>query len=178
MPNVNNPPALIAQETGAWCFAAAEQMVRAYYGLEARNQYQIARRIAAARAELDPQFQETWQLAQALDASMEQTENGGANLASQVVQLVRTQWGAFDHDATHGHFEANLTAEIVKREIDANRIFVLGAEIHYYVVYGYSDDGKTMLVRDPWPAGTGGMRATVSLATFNGWNGHTAILFG
>ncbi|WP_158218305.1 hypothetical protein [Roseateles puraquae] len=45
MKTVNHPPALIAQETTSWCFAAAEQMVRRYFKLEDDTQWQIAERL-------------------------------------------------------------------------------------------------------------------------------------
>ncbi|WP_454703381.1 hypothetical protein [Agrobacterium leguminum] len=44
----------------AWCFAAVEQMVPAYYGLPAATQYEIARRNTEALATVDPQVQERW----------------------------------------------------------------------------------------------------------------------
>lgn len=59
MPTVNNPPALVAQETPSWCFAAVEQMVRAYRELAAATQYAIARRNTAALATVDPEVQES-----------------------------------------------------------------------------------------------------------------------
>lgn len=61
MPTVNNPPVLVPQDTAAWCFAAVEQMVRAYRGLPAATQYDIARRNTAALATVDPQVQERWE---------------------------------------------------------------------------------------------------------------------
>ncbi len=177
--DVTHPPALVAQETGAWCFAAAEVMVRAYRNLPALSQYAIARRNTLSLAALDPSVQERWDLAQALDASVDppQQENGGANLASEVVQMVRTQWNAFDTATTGGRFIPNLTADLVRGEIDNDRIFVIGTAIHYYIVYGYSDDGNTMKLRDPWPAGKGGLTTTMTLQHFLALDGHVAIFF-
>ncbi|MDK4734785.1 hypothetical protein [Rhizobium sp. CNPSo 3490] len=177
MPTVTTPPALVAQETSSWCFAAAEVMVRSYRSLPAVLQYDIARRTTWALAELDPAVQERWELAEALDLSAGQREEGGANLLSQVVQLVRTQWNAFDNAATGGRFVQHLTAELVRTEIDNDRIFVVGTAIHYYVVYGYSDDGNVLDVRDPWPAGQGGLTPRIALAEFLGLPAHVTILF-
>ncbi|HEV7309256.1 papain-like cysteine protease family protein [Ensifer sp.] len=178
MTTVAHPPALVPQETGAWCFAAAEVMVRSYRGLTAYTQYQIARRITFALAELDPEVQEHLEFAQAMDQSTGQQESGGANLSSEVVQLIRSQWNAFDNAATGGQFaSADLTAVQVKAEIDNNRIFVIGNAYHYYVVYGYEDDGKTLLLRDPWPQGVGGMTARMSLANFLQIAGRVVIVF-
>ena len=178
--DVTNPPVLVAQETGAWCFAAAEVMVRAYRNLPPMSQYAIARRSTVSLAALDPAVGERWELAQALDASVDppQQENGGANLNSEVVQVVRTQWNAFDDAATGGHFPAtDLTADMVRGEIDADRIFVIGTAIHYYVVYGYANDGNVMKLRDPWPVGTGGFTTTMTLQHFLALQGHVTIFF-
>ncbi len=177
--DVANPPVLVAQETGAWCFAAAEVMVRAYRNLSAMSQYAIARRNTLSLAALDPNVQEEWALAQTLDASVTppQREDDGANLASQAVQMVRTQWNAFDMVSTGGRFVENLTADLVRGEIDHDRIFVIGTAIHYYVVYGYSDNGNTMKLLDPWPVGEGGLTGTKTLQSFLALDGHVTIFF-
>ncbi len=175
--DVANPPALVAQETPAWCFAAAEVMVRSYRHLEARSQYAIARRITESLAALDPDVKERWDLVVALDASAGRPEDGGANRNSDVVQLVRAQWNAFDNAATDGRFVQDLTPELVQGEIDHNRIFVVGTTIHYYVVYGYSDNGSTLRIRDPWPPGVGGTRISITLAEFEKIPNHVVIFF-
>jgi hypothetical protein len=175
--DVANPPALVAQETPAWCFAAAEVMVRSYRHLEAMPQYAIARRITASLAALDPEVQEVWQVALALDNSTGQHEDDGANRDSQVVELVRTQWNAFDTAETGGRFVQGLTPELVQGEIDHNRIFVVGTTIHYYVVYGYSNNGSTLRIRDPWPAGQGGLRTSITLEEFEKIPAHVVIFF-
>ncbi len=177
MPTVANPPALVAQETPSWCFAAAEVMVRNYRKLPPLSQYEIARRITRSLAALDPAVQEQWDLAEALDASTEQPENGGANMLSQVVQLVRTQWNAFDTAATGGRFAQNLTSEQVRTEIDSDRIFVIGTTIHYYVVYGYSKDGNVLDIHDPWPAGRGGLRTQITLEELRNLTANVVIFF-
>ncbi|WP_341487743.1 hypothetical protein [Pararhizobium sp. A13] len=175
---VKNPPALVAQATGAWCFAAAEVMVRSYRNLPAMSQYAIARRNLLSLAELDPAVQEQWETAQALDASATppRQENGGANMESAVVQLVRSEYNAFDNASTGGQF-MQLSAATVLAEIENNRIFVVGTSIHYYVVYGCNVDGTTLLVRDPWPAGQGGLATEISLAVLLNTVGHVAISF-
>ncbi|MFK3780329.1 hypothetical protein [Agrobacterium sp. NPDC089420] len=180
MPTVHNPPALIAQETPSWCFAAVEQMVRAYYGLGAATQYAIARRNTAALATVDPQVQERWELAQVLDQSAEIDEQDGANPDSNIVKLVFSQWNAFDHATTGGRFVDALTADIVRREIDHDRVFVIGTHIHYYLVYGYTENGKDLElhVLDPWPAGQGGTRTRIGLQEFLRTPAHTAVVFG
>jgi hypothetical protein len=182
MRTVTNPPTLVPQETGAWCFAAAEQMVRAYLGLEVRTQYEIARAFTAARAVVDPTLQEPWQMAVAMDESSNppQAENGGANDSSQVVQLVRAQWGVFDQDATDGTFIDALDEVTVREEIDHDRIVVVGNPIHYFVVFGYEGTGVgfELLVLDPWPAGQGGQRDSVKLSEYLRWEGRLAIRFG
>lgn len=179
MPTVTNIPALIPQRTPSWCFAAVEEMVRAYYGLGAATQYAIARRNTAALATVDPQVQERWELAQVLDQSTGVNENGGANQNSDVVKLVSSQWNSFDHEATGGQFVAALTAEIVKREIDNNRVFVIGTNIHYYLVYGYTEEGKDLQLHilDPWPAGQGGTKTRIGLQEFLAMPAHVAIVF-
>ncbi|CDN95007.1 hypothetical protein [Agrobacterium tumefaciens] len=179
MPTVTNLPALIAQGTPSWCFAAVEEMVRAYYGLPAATQYAIARRNTAALANADPQVQERWELAQVLDQSTGVDEMGGANQNSDVVKLVSSQWNSFDHETTGGQFVADLTAEIVRREIDNNRVFVIGTNIHYYLVYGYTDNGKDLElhIHDPWPAGRGGTKTRIGLQEFLRTPAHTAIIF-
>ncbi|MCZ7447921.1 hypothetical protein O8B93_10035 [Agrobacterium rhizogenes] len=179
MPTVNNPPALIAQETPSWCFAAVEQMVRAYRGLAAATQYAIARRNTAALATVDPQVQERWELAQILDQSGDVDEMGGANPHSEVVKLVSSQWNAFDHGTTGGQFVPALTVDIVRREIDNNRVFVIGTNIHYYLVYGYTEEGKGLQlhIRDPWPAGRGGTKTRIGLQEFLATPAHTAVIF-
>ncbi|PZP08744.1 hypothetical protein QYR00_22855 [Agrobacterium tumefaciens] len=180
MPTVNNPPALIAQATAAWCFAAVEQMVRAYYGLGPATQYEIARRNTAALATVDPQVQERWELAQVLDQSASINELGGANPNSNIVKLVSSQWNAFDHTTTGGHFVDGLTADIARREIDNNRVFVIGTHIHYYLVYGYTVNGKDLELHilDPWPAGQGGTRTRIGLREFLEMPARVAIIFG
>lgn len=179
MPTVTDVPALIAQRTPSWCFAAVEEMVRAYYGLAPATQYAIARRNTEALATVDPQVQDRWEMAQVLDQSAGINEMGGANQNSDVVKLVSSQWNAFDHATTGGQFVANLTAEIVKCEIDNNRVFVIGTNIHYYLVYGYTENGKDLElhVLDPWPAGQGGTRTRFGLQALLATPAHTAIIF-
>ncbi len=177
MPNVQNPPALVAQETPSWCFAAAEMMIRTYYGLPDLSQYDIARRITQNLAALDPEVQEKWEVALMMDQSLDVQEESGTNSDSRLVQLVRTQWNAFDHTATNGYFVPDLTAELVRKEIDNNRVFVVGNAIHYYVVYGYSHDGNLLDVRDPWPSGRGGSRTQIELKELVSQEGQVAILF-
>ena len=181
MPDVSHPPELVAQETGAWCFAAAEQMARAYYGLEERSQYEIARGFTSARAVIDSGLQMEWQTAVLLDSTAEppEREEGGTNLSSAVVQLVRSQYGVFDQDATGGTFVSNLTEELVRREIDADRILVIGNSIHYYVVIGYEGAGKSFVMRvlDPWPPGVGGQATTVGIGSYEEWSNRIAIKF-
>ncbi|MCZ7852630.1 MULTISPECIES: hypothetical protein [Agrobacterium] len=180
MPTVNNPPVLVPQDTPAWCFAAVEQMVRAYYGLPAATQYEIARRNTEALASVDPQVQERWELAQVLDQSAGIDEQGGANANSNVVKLVSSQWNAFDHTTTGGHFVNGLTADTVRHEIDNNRVFVIGTEYHYYLVYGYTVNGKNLELHilDPWPAGRGGARTRIGLQEFLAMPARVAIAFG
>lgn len=180
MPTVNNPPVLVPQDTPAWCFAAVEQMVQAYRGLPAGTQYDIARRNTAALATVDPQVQERWELAQVLDQSAGILELGAANPNSNIVKLVSSQWNAFDHTTTGGHFVNGLTADIVRSEIDNNRVFVIGTEYHYYLVYGYTVNGKDLELHilDPWPAGRGGARTRLGLQEFLGMPARVAITFG
>ncbi len=177
MREVQNPPALTAQETPAWCFAAAEVMVRRYYGLQEATQYAIARRSLEALASLDPDVQEAWELAAVLDQSGQVDENNGRNMNSHIVQLVRTRWNAFDNAATGGRFITGLTTDMVRTEIDNNRIFVIGNAIHYYVVYGYSEDGEVLHLRDPWPSGRGGERTRITLRELQSVRGSVVIFF-
>lgn len=181
MRTVKKPPTLVPQETGAWCFAAAEQMVRRYFGLAVPTQYEIARAFTSALAEVDPALQEQWQLASAMDESSvpPQLENGGANLSSQVVRLVQSQWGVLDQDATGGRFIDSLDEATVRQEIDNDRILVVGNSIHYYVAYGYEGAGNSfkLLVLDPWPAGVGGQQDHVTLPEYQGWVNRLAIRF-
>ncbi|GLQ93155.1 papain-like cysteine protease family protein [Dyella acidisoli] len=181
MPNtVPNPPALIAQETPAWCFAAAELMARNYYGLTTPSQYEIARTsvIRLVDAGAKPTL-EQWNSATTYDLLANQQENGGANLNSARVQLIRTNWGAIYPNDIGGHFEANYTQENFRADIDAGEIVIIGTAIHYYVVYGYEDNGNnfTLLVRDPWPAGVGGQLQRVRYDDFANWLGRTIISF-
>ncbi len=177
--NVNNPPALIAQETPAWCFAAAELMARNFYGLGTPTQYAIARAsiMGLVGAQAPPTFAQ-WNQATMSDLLNDQDENNGANLLSERVQLVRNTYGAIDHTAINGRMRDNYTVNEFKADIDSNNIVVIGTAIHYYVVYGY-DDAKdfTLRVRDPWPANVGGQAATIPYAQFLGWNGRVVIKF-
>jgi len=178
MPNVTNPPALAPQQTGAWCFAAAEVMVRAYYNLPTMTQYDIARAALWALSRVDAGEQDQWDLAEALDQSLNQNENGGANMASQIVQLVRSHYGALNNTATNGHFfNGVLAAADVRGQIDADKIFVIGNPIHYYVVYGYENNGDTMTLLDSWPANVGGLRTQMTLTEFGALSNKLAIFF-
>ncbi|GFZ93449.1 hypothetical protein [Dyella caseinilytica] len=176
---VTNPPALIAQETPAWCFAAAELMARNYYGLGAPSQYAIARaslmQLVAAQA--PPTFAQ-WNDAVFDDLLSGEQENGGANLNSEQVQLIRNSYGAVNHAAINGRLQNNYTPGNFRADIDSGNIVIIGSAIHYYVVYGYDDTNNfTLLVRDPWPAGVGGQRQRVAYDDFVNWAGRTAISF-
>ncbi len=180
MRTVRNPPRLIPQQTGAWCFAACESMVRSYYQLPGRSQYQIARAYTAERANVEPDLNLRWQMAWATDQGPPvQHEQNGDNPNSQIVALVRSEWGVVDADATNGRYIAALDEAVVRREIDADRILVIGNPIHYYAVFGYEGTGPkfTMLVLDPWPVGNGGAVDQVSMTEYRGWQGPVAILF-
>lgn len=177
MPTVKNPPALVAQETPNWCFAAAEVMVREYYGLATLTQYEIAKKCTNARALLENILNEELTIARVQDVSLQAQELDGDNLNSYVVQAMRKQRNAFDHISCGGKFVSRLTAEVAKGEIDSDRIFVVGNTTHYFVVYGYSDDGATLHVLDPLPVGRGGKRTTLTLKELVGSEGNVTILF-
>ena len=180
MRTVTNPPTLEVQETPSWCFAAAEQMILRYYGHAPLSQYAIARSCVAARAAAgDPEgnVANRWEVATGADARLGHDEADGRNLHSEVVKLVRSQWGIVGHEALGGRYlRGPLDRTIAHDEIDADRIFLLANQIHFYVVYGY--EGDTLFVLDPWPAGKGGKTSEISLATVAGWPNGTTILFG
>lgn len=180
MRTVSDPPTLVAQKTSSWCFAAAEVMVRAYYGLPKLTQYEIARASTEALSEAQFGLRERWELAMALDSSLGVTENDGENPSSHIANLVRGQWHSFNHEATGGRFIANVSWADVQEEIDNDRVFVVGSDIHYYVVFGYSEEreGKWLYVLDPWPAGKGGQKTVLSFAELKATDGHTCIVFG
>ncbi|MDO1581773.1 papain-like cysteine protease family protein [Rhizobium oryzicola] len=170
MKSVKSPPKLVLQETSSWCFAAAEVMIRAYYKKPSLSQYDIARSATEARAQADLDLQLKWVQALSFDEENKLLENGGGNDKSHIVQLVRREWNSFNQDATGGHFVQNLTPEKVLEEIANNRVFVVGNDVHYYVVYGCSEDGKTLYARDPYE--TGNAQAAIALSSIN-----VAILF-
>ena len=180
MPNtVANPPALIAQQTPAWCFAAAELMARTYYGLATPGQYDVARAsvmlLVAAQA---PPTYTQWNQATLNDLLSNQDENHGANLLSERVQLVRNSYGAINHDATAGQLSNDYTQSNFRADIDSNNIVIIGNAIHYYVVYGYDDRRDFMLqVRDAWPVGVGGQQTAIPYAQFAGWGYRVVINF-
>lgn len=176
---VNHPPALIAQETAAWCFAAAELMARNYLGLATPTQYAIARAslLQLVAAQAPPVFAQ-WNDAVLNDLLNGQEENDGANYHSERVQLIRNSYGAVNHAAINGRLQGNYTPGNFRADIDSNRIVIIGSAIHYYVVYGYEDgDNFTLLVRDPWPANVGGQAQRVAYDSFVNWNGRTVISF-
>ena len=61
-----------------------------------------------------------------------------------------------------------------------NRVFVIGTHIHYYLVYGYTVNGKDLdlHILDPWPAGQGGTRTRIGLREFLEMPARVAIIFG
>jgi Peptidase_C39 like family len=179
MPTVNNPPALIAQQTGAWCFAAAELMARNYYGLDTPSQYEIARASLMALVEAeDPIPFQQWNAAGLNDLLNNQEEDNGNNLNSERVQLVRNNYGAINHDAINGRLAADFAFEAFKVAINSNKIVIIGNAIHYFVVYGYDEQkAPKLLVRDPWPANVGGQQTEILYATFAAWNNRVVIHF-
>lgn len=178
---VNNPPGLIPQQTPAWCFAAAEQMARSYYGIQVPSQYDIARAsvMTLVNAQAPPTFGQ-WNDATEYDLLNNEDENNGNNMDSARVQLVRNSYGAFNYAAVNGRMTNNYTIDNFKADIDNNHIVVIGTAIHYYVVYGYDatpPDNLILLVRDPWPAGRGGATQRVFWSEFNNWNNKVVIYF-
>ena len=160
---VTHPPALIAQETPCWCFAAAELMARNYRGLATPSQYAIARTnlLQLVAAQAPPTFAQ-WNDAVFADLLAGQEENDGANLNSARVQLIRNSWGSVNDGAIGGRVLGNYTPGNFRADIDSNNIVIIGSALHYYVVYGYEDgDNFNLLVRDPWPAGVGGQSQRV-----------------
>lgn len=178
--NVANPPALVAQQTTAWCFAAAEQMVRGYRNTPTLTQYQIARQnvMALVEAKSSPTFDQ-WNSAVQYDLLNNQEEEGGENLGSRRVQLIRNHYGALNHDAVGGIMTGNYTPEQFISDIDDDKIVVIGNAIHYYVVYGYdgSPSDLRLNVLDPWPAGRGGQNQTLPYSTFSAWSDKIVIHF-
>ncbi|QLF69778.1 hypothetical protein FE840_009605 [Peteryoungia desertarenae] len=126
---VKEPPQLGARETGSWCFAAAEVMLRADRGLNPFLQYQIAQRSthahAHAHARPDSDVREDGTMAGAPDDSKSQGEDGAAHQTGQVVQMIRTRWNVFDHGSTGGGFIPILSDDLVCSEIDKDRIVVI-----------------------------------------------------
>ncbi|MBI9075790.1 MAG: hypothetical protein JEZ02_10295 [Desulfatibacillum sp.] len=187
--DVNNPPALVAQETGAWCFAAAEQMARAYFGLLPISQYEIAYNslMGLVAAQAPPHFNQ-WNIASMADLLANITTNitptqvaqsgQPPNPLSQRVALVRATYGAFNNVPFNGSISNVCTPGNFRADIEANKIVVIGNAIHYYIVYGYDDrDGFVLKVRDPWPPGVGGQATTIDYDTFNAWASKVAIRF-
>ncbi|MGO8868040.1 MAG: hypothetical protein ACLQME_16225 [Alphaproteobacteria bacterium] len=179
--NVNNPPALVPQETAAWCFAAAELMARNFYNLATPTQYAIARAsvMLLVEAQAPPTYAQ-WSQATEDDLVNNQDENGGANRQSQRVQLVRNAYGAIIPAAIHGQMTNDYTELQFKADIDDSDIVIIGNAIHYYVVYGYDDtDPKnfTLRVRDPWPRNVGGQRQTIPHSELATWNNRVVIHF-
>ena len=188
--DVNAPPALIAQQTPYWCFAAAEQMARAYYGLPVLTQYEIAYNslMQLVGAVAPPHFV-NWSnaalidLMNGVDADVTPAQvavsGNPPNPHSERVRLVHGTMGAFNiapfvgatlgGQATQGNFRA---------DIEANKIVVVGNHIHYYVMYGYDDiNGFDLKVRDPMPVGVGGLAVTIPYTAFNGWLAKVVIRF-
>lgn len=180
MPNtVPNPPALIAQRTPAWCFAAAELMARSYYGLDMPSQFDIARAsvMLLVGAQAPPTFAQ-WSQATENDLLSGQNEEDGANLLSDRVQLVRNSYGAINHAAINGRLGNDYTAANFRTDIDNANIVIIGNAIHYYVVYGYDESADfALLVRDPWPTDVGGQQTTILYKTFAAWNNRVVISF-
>ncbi|MBD9571879.1 papain-like cysteine protease family protein [Ensifer sp. ENS08] len=179
MRTVRNPPSLIPQETGSWCFAAAEAMVRAYYRLPTLSQYEIARASTEALSRTGTRITEQWEMARALDDSMGVAEDGGRNLNSNVVQLVRGQWNSFSQEVARAYFIKDPQWDDIRREIENDRILVVGNANHYFVVIGYSEeDGvQELLVLDPLPVGRGGNRSLLSFDELLSIEGHACIAF-
>lgn len=187
--DVNNPPILVAQETGAWCFAAAEQMARAFFHLPAMSQYDIAyNSLMIQVAAMAPPYFANWNNATMADLLANITDDitpaqlaisgNPPNPLSQRVNMVQNTYGAFNpvpfpanvgNVATPGNFRA---------DIEANKIVVIGSFIHYYVVFGYDDRaGFNLKARDPMPVGVGRANAVIPYDAFNAWGGKVVIRF-
>ena len=188
---VNNPPPLIAQETGAWCFAAAEQMARKYLGLNVPSQFKLAFDclMVLVNAQIQPQIVNYF--AACLSDAFNQVANDSTpaqviqsgnqpNPNSQVVGLIRNTWGFVNHNNINGTMFNTCTPQDFWNDIQANRIVIIGSANHYYVVYGYEDTVSAqfnLLVRDPWPMNVGGQHASIPYATFNAWSHKVVIRF-
>ncbi|MBI9075791.1 MAG: hypothetical protein JEZ02_10300 [Desulfatibacillum sp.] len=184
---VTNPPPLIAQETPAWCFAAAEQMARKYLGLDVPSQFKLAYDclMVLVNAQLNPHFT-NYMVACISDAFNNVTADSTPALValsgnqpnpnSQLVGLISNTWGFVNHNNLNGTMYNACTPQQFWTEIQANRIVIIGSANHYYVVYGYEDTANApfmLLVRDPM----GGHAASIPFTTFNGWANKVVIRF-
>ena len=176
---VPRPPALIAQETPAWCFAAAELMARNYYGLATPTQYAIARASLVALVDAQDQvITALWSSAIDYDRDNHQDERDGANLDSAVVELIRNTYGTVNYDAINGYIARSYNPQDIRGDIDQGNILIIGNANHFFIVYGYDDTGDfTLLLRDPWPAGRGGAQQSIRHDDFMRWNFRLVIRF-
>ena len=187
--DVTNPPDLVAQETGAWCFAAAEQMVRAYGNMEVPSQYSIAyASLMLLLGQGDPEVVNSWADAGETDlllgvdeditpAQLEESGNA-PNPDSERVAMVRRTHGIFNHWDLAGRFCYPCLPRDIQEDIGADKLVVIGTRIHYYVVYGYSDAGPFILrARDPFPPGRGAETRLIPWGDFNEWEYKVVIRF-
>jgi hypothetical protein len=73
------------------------------------------------------------------------------------VKLVRGKWGDIDFTSINDQVtERALSKCKLQKQIELGRIILYGAEIHWYVIYGYDGTGETLklLVWNPWNMGS------------------------
>ncbi|SHJ10781.1 hypothetical protein SAMN02745216_01043 [Desulfatibacillum alkenivorans DSM 16219] len=187
--DVTGPPGLVAQETGAWCFAAAEQMVRAYLNMEVPSQYGIAyASLMLLISQGDPDLLLAWSTAAETDLLLEvddditpeQLEVSGnpPNPDSERVAMVKRTYGIFNHWDLGGAISSSCLPRDFREDIGSDKLVVIGNRNHYYVVYGYTDAGPFILrARDPFPPGLGAGTRLIPWGDFNVWEYKVVIRF-
>lgn len=130
MPSVDDFD-VFPQETAAWCWAAASQMMlRRYLDSEIRQ------------CELASMF------AELMDGVKVDCCKDAENPICQQYGPLMVRGLRFDSTGLD-HY---MSWEQVKAEIDNNRPFVISSAIHYYICTGYNEGSEQELILwDPWP---------------------------
>ena len=163
----------LAQQTGSWCYAAVERIIKLAYGVQVGTQREIAENYWG--------IQEANSIPPRLPSGVTQTTYWDLASDQQRTWVAENNWGNpnFEGVTNATQNPGPFTQTQVRGIIDGGNLFVYGTQIHWKVVYGYRTNSSSMITHllcwDPYD---GGSLTIVPWSAYSSSAGQPSISFG
>lgn len=157
-----------AQEQAGWCFAAAEQTIRASLGASPKPQAERAyeNAVALMQAQSLPGYfpgeefmMQLMALSQAFNGEFPTWDQAKDLLPDNLIRAVQELWGVPNFDDI-GTYATALSLIAIKHTVDNGGLIAVGNQNHWRVVFGYTvygdieDENGMLWIFDPMSGDT------------------------